>query len=40
MPSRNYGGGHWSGGNYFEGNNVIMGGGGPSLINGQLYIPD
>jgi hypothetical protein len=38
-PVRDYGGGHWSGGNYFEGNNVIMGGGGPSLIDGQLFIP-
>jgi uncharacterized membrane protein YkvA (DUF1232 family) len=31
--------GHWSGGAYFEGNNVIMPGGGPSLIDGQLFIP-
>ena len=37
--ARDYGGGHWSGGNYFEGNNVIMGGGGPALIDGQLFIP-
>lgn len=37
MPS--LGGGHWSGGAYFEGNNVIMPGG-PSLIDGQLFIPD
>ena len=34
-----FGGGHWSGGAYFEGNNVIMPGG-PSLIDGQLFIPD
>jgi uncharacterized membrane protein YkvA (DUF1232 family) len=33
------GGGHWSGGAYFEGNDVIMPGG-PSLIDGQLFIPD
>lgn len=33
------GGGHWSGGAYFEGNNVIMPGG-PSLIDGELFIPD
>jgi hypothetical protein len=31
--------GHWSGGAYFEGGNVVMPGG-PSLIDGQLYIPD
>lgn len=31
--------GHWSGGAYFEGGNVIMPGG-PSLINGELFIPD
>jgi len=30
--------GHWSGGAYFEGNSVIMPGG-PSLIDGQLFIP-
>lgn len=35
----NLGAGHWSGGAYFEGNNVIMPGG-PSLIDGQLFIPD
>jgi hypothetical protein len=34
----NYAGGHWSGGNYFEGNNVVIPGG-PSLIDGQLFIP-
>ncbi len=39
QPARNYGAGHWSGGAYFEGNNVIMGGGGPALIDGQLFIP-
>lgn len=33
------GAGHWSGGAYFEGGNVVMPGG-PSLIDGQLYIPD
>lgn len=33
------GGGRWSGGAYFEGDNVIMPGG-PSLIDGQLFIPD
>jgi uncharacterized membrane protein YkvA (DUF1232 family) len=33
------GGGRWSGGAYFEGGNVIMPGG-PSLIDGQLFIPD
>jgi uncharacterized membrane protein YkvA (DUF1232 family) len=38
-PARDYAAGHWSGGNYFEGNNVIMGGGGPALIDGQLFIP-
>lgn len=31
--------GHWSGGAYFEGDNVIIPGG-PSLIDGQLFIPD
>jgi uncharacterized membrane protein YkvA (DUF1232 family) len=35
---RDYSKGHWSGGAYFEGNNVIMSGG-PSLIDGQLFIP-
>ncbi len=38
MPP-SFGGGHWSGGAYFEGGNVIMPGG-PSLIDGQLFIPD
>ncbi|HRH81566.1 MAG TPA: hypothetical protein PLW81_11025 [Thiobacillaceae bacterium] len=33
------GAGHWSGGAYFEGNDVIIPGG-PSMIDGQLYIPD
>jgi uncharacterized membrane protein YkvA (DUF1232 family) len=31
--------GHWSGGMYFEGNDVVMPGG-PSLIGGKLFIPD
>jgi uncharacterized membrane protein YkvA (DUF1232 family) len=31
--------GRWSGGMYFEGNDVIMTGG-PSLIGGKLFIPD
>lgn len=31
--------GHWSGGIYFEGDNVIVPGG-PSLINGELFIPN
>jgi uncharacterized membrane protein YkvA (DUF1232 family) len=31
--------GRWSGGMYFEGNDVVMPGG-PSLINGRLFIPD
>jgi uncharacterized membrane protein YkvA (DUF1232 family) len=35
---RDYSKGHWSGGAYFEGNNVVMSGG-PSLIDGQLFIP-
>ena len=30
--------GHWSGGIYVEGNNVIVPGG-PALLDGQLYIP-
>ncbi|MCK5200479.1 MAG: DUF1232 domain-containing protein [Spirochaetales bacterium] len=38
MPGPNIGDGHWSGGTYFEGNNVIMPGG-PSLIDGELFIP-
>lgn len=33
------GAGHWSGGAYFEGNNVIIPGG-PSLIDGELFIPN
>ena len=33
------GAGHWSGGAYFEGGNVVMPGG-PSLIDGQVFIPD
>lgn len=33
------GAGHWSGGAYFEGKDVIIPGG-PSLIDGQLYIPN
>lgn len=37
LPS--LGGGHWSGGAYFEGGNVVMPGG-ASLIDGQLFIPD
>jgi hypothetical protein len=36
LPS--LGGGHWSGGAYFEGNNVVMPGG-PSLIGGELFVP-
>ena len=31
--------GHWSGGAYFEGGDVIMPGG-PSLIGGELFIPN
>jgi len=31
-------GGHWSGGAYFEGGNVVIPGG-PSLIDGQVFIP-
>lgn len=38
-PSPSIGTGHWSGGAYFEGNNVIISGG-PSLIDGELFIPD
>jgi uncharacterized membrane protein YkvA (DUF1232 family) len=34
-----YGTGSWSGGAYFEGGNVVVPGG-PSLIDGQLFIPD
>ncbi len=34
-----YGGGRWSGGAYFEGGSVIVPGG-PSLIDGKLFIPD
>jgi len=34
-----YGSGHWSGGGYFEGGNVVIPGG-PSLIDGKLFIPD
>ena len=33
------GAGYWSGGAYFEGNNVIIPGG-PSLIDGELFIPN
>lgn len=33
------GGGHWSGGAYFEGGNVIFPGG-ASLIDGNVFIPD
>ena len=32
------GGGHWSGGAYFEDGNVLIPGG-PALVNGQFYIP-
>lgn len=32
------GGGHWSNGGYFEDGNVVIPGG-PSLIDGQLFIP-
>lgn len=32
------GAGHWSGGAYFEGGNVVIPGG-PSLVGGELYIP-
>jgi uncharacterized membrane protein YkvA (DUF1232 family) len=39
QPARDYQRGHWSGGAYFENGNVIMGGGGPALIDGQLFIP-
>jgi len=38
-PAPSYGTGHWSGGAYFEGGNVVVPGG-PSLIDGQLFIPD
>jgi uncharacterized membrane protein YkvA (DUF1232 family) len=38
-PVPSYGGGHWSGGAYFEGGNVVVPGG-PSLIDGQLFIPN
>jgi uncharacterized membrane protein YkvA (DUF1232 family) len=38
-PAPVIGGGHWSGGAYFEGGNVIVPGG-PSLIDGKLFIPD
>lgn len=38
-PGPSIGTGHWSGGAYFEGNNVIISGG-PSLIDGELFIPD
>lgn len=33
------GAGHWSGGAYFEGDDVVMPGG-PSLIGGRVFIPD
>ncbi|MEX2153967.1 MAG: DUF1232 domain-containing protein [Gemmatimonadaceae bacterium] len=36
VPS--YDRGHWSAGMYFEGNSVVIPGG-PSLIDGQLFIP-
>jgi len=39
VPTPSYGGGHWSGGGYFEGGNVVVPGG-PSLIDGNLFIPD
>ncbi len=38
-PAPSYGGGRWSGGAYFEGGNVVVPGG-PSLIDGNLFIPD
>jgi uncharacterized membrane protein YkvA (DUF1232 family) len=38
-PGPSLGNGHWAGGAYFEGNNVVISGG-PSLIDGQLFIPD
>ena len=38
-PGPSLGTGHWAGGAYFEGNNVVISGG-PSLIDGQLFIPD
>lgn len=37
-PAPSYGGGHWSGGAYFEGDNVVVPGG-PSLIGGELVMP-
>jgi uncharacterized membrane protein YkvA (DUF1232 family) len=37
-PPPSYGGGRWSGGAYFEGGNVVIPGG-PSLIDGNLFIP-
>lgn len=37
-PATNYEKGRWSGGAYFEGNNMVIPGG-PSLIDGQLFIP-
>lgn len=38
-PAPNIGTGHWSGGAYFEKGNVIIPGG-PSMIDGQIFIPD
>src|SRR5688500_320447 len=36
---RTYDAGRWWGGFYVEGHNIIAGGGGPALIDGQLFIP-